>query len=147
MKSIIQATLSSGFTFLVVTILIRLILRVFILNNASLSFSSLLLEYRSTNALRDLGHVEGVCRRHLQLQRLGHLHLPWDKVTCGILDKDDFTLQLLLLLPQLLVGLNESILVFLNFLQLLLAFGYLEPLSLLGLGTGNVLGKSSFAGG
>jgi hypothetical protein len=146
MKSIIQATLSNEFTFIRVAIIIRLLLRVFILNDASLPFSSLLLERVASNTLGDLGHVEGVLRNP-ELHRLGNLQLAWDKITFSILDKDDFTLQLLLLLPHLLVGLNETILVVLYFLQLLLAISDLDPLSLFGLGTGNILRKPSFAGG
>ncbi len=142
-----QAKLSTWIAFPKATILIRLLLGIFILNDGGLSFSSLLLEYRGTNALGDLGHVEGILRRRFELLGLEHLHLAWDEITIGILDKDSFTLQLLLLFPHLLVGLNETILIVLYLLQFLLAFCNFKSLSLLGLGTGNELRNPTFAGG
>jgi hypothetical protein len=142
-----QAKLSTGFAFPKATILIRLLLGIFILNDGGLSFSSLLLEQLAANALGDLGHVEGILLRQSRLLRLGHIHLTWDEITIGILDKDGFTLQLLLLFPHLLVGLNETILIVLDLLQFLLAFCNFKSLSPLGLGTGNELRKPTFAGG
>ena len=138
-----QAKLSTWITFPMATIHIRLLLGIFILNDGGLSFNSLLLEYRGTNALGDLGHVKGVIRRRSELLR----HLTWDVVAIGTREKDNFTLQLLIILPHLLVGLNETILIVLDLFQFLLAFCNFKSLSLLRLGTGNELRKPTFAGG
>jgi hypothetical protein len=73
--------------------------------------------------------------------------MPRDVVALSILDEDFLTLQLFLLLPHLLEGLDEAILVFLDLLQFFLAFCNLVSLSLLGLGICNELRKPALAGG
>jgi uncharacterized integral membrane protein len=146
MKSTKQALTSSDFAILKVAILIDLLLRVFILDNVCLSFHSLLDWgfYRPG----DIGHVEDVLRRRLiKLIWVGSLNLlAGDKVALDILEVDDLAFHIFFILPHLLIGLYEAILVILEFLQLLLTISNLKSLSLLGLGTGNELRKSAFAG-
>jgi hypothetical protein len=101
------------FTFLRVAGLVQLRLRVFILNNKSVSLHSLLLKLMAAYGLGDIGHVEDVLGRLLKLHWLRLQHwLPRDEVSLIILDEDDLALQLFLLPPDLLVGLNEAIIVF-----------------------------------